>query len=149
MNFDLFIKELKKINGLGDLYPDDKGTYSLMINQHHLVYFARSFDGQDFYLYAPIGHFPHDNEEKLDLMEKLLKANAFGKETGHSCFAFDQYQIILMLRISIQSLSKERFISELNPFVSCLAHWKNIVDKLPHQYANKEGIRENFRHIKI
>jgi hypothetical protein len=149
MNFDLFVKDLKKINGLEELYPDDKGTYSLSINQHHLVYFAKSFDGQDFYLYAPIGHFPHDNEEKLDLMEKLLKANAFGKETGHSYFAFDRYQILLILRISVQSLSKERFISELNPFVSCLAHWKNSVEKLPYLHANKKEAKENFMHIKI
>lgn len=148
MNFDLFIKELKK-SGLEGLFPDSQGTYSLRINQHHLIYFGKSFDENDFYLYASVGPLPQDTEEKLVLMDKLLKANAFGKETGHSYFAFDRYQILLMLRIPIQFLSKERFISELNPFISCLAHWKNVVDNLPQILVSKKEIKENPMYLKI
>lgn len=139
MLFEQFILALKNVEGLGELDPDSEGRYSLRINRNHLIHFSPSFDHQDLFLYASIGYVPLNDNEKLEIYDKLLSANMFGKETGRCFFALDQrfHQLLLTRRFPLHSLSKEDFIIELPSFMACLTHWKQIVDTLPHYSKSK------------
>ncbi len=151
MDFERFIKELNSLEGLEYLKPDKNGTYSLRINHLHLVYFSESFNKEELYLYAPLCNIPIDDKEKIALFDQLLSANLFGQDTGRGWFAIDHSsnQILLINRISSDSLSKHFFTEELSNLVSCLVHWKKIVDHFAIDLQKPETPPEKYRHIYI
>ena len=67
MNYESFIKELKRTPGLEPLHADSQGVYSMRINHEHLVQLSESSDrGIPLYL-GPVFPVPTGDEEKLAL----------------------------------------------------------------------------------
>ena len=149
MIFEAFMKELRNIPGLEELKPDKAGVYSLRINHIHYIYFAESSKHHALSLYAPLCEIPSDHLRKDSLYDLLMTANFFGQNSGNGWFASDHlsHQVFYLSNIPLELLSKDRFASELQQFISCLAHWKSKIHEVETMHLPRK-FKEQSSYLK-
>ncbi len=156
MNYESFIKELKRTPGLEPLHADSQGVYSLRINHEHLVQLSESSDGESLFISGPVFPVPTGDEEKLALWDRLLTSNLFAKGTRHGWFAKDpkSHQVLLIFRLTISQVTVSQFLNELQLFVDYLIHWKQELNQSAreqHDHYRRHHKRASAKdfHLKV
>lgn len=129
MNLESLLQEYGRSKNLGALKLDAAGMCTLLINDHYLITFEKSYDKEGFFIYSSIGILPPGKEKEISLI--ALKGNLFGKETGTSSVGLtDQNTLVLFEYFDENSVEYTTFLNRLNLFIQHLFYWILKLDSI-------------------
>ncbi len=121
ISFDELVKAFCQENHLHLPIGEQKAVF--VLNQKYEVTIEELGD-QSFVLYATLDLTA---SERQTASERLLKANAFGKQTLRGVFALDpkSERVLFFRRFDKEIVDLSHFKVELNCFLTVLNHWDN------------------------
>jgi Tir chaperone protein (CesT) family len=106
------------------IYDEKTEIFALEYDQRFYTSLEDSLNGQGFHLYSVIGKV--STEMKNEIALEALKANLFGRETGHSSIGYDDETetLILFKNVSYEGLTDASFTENLNEFLAYRIYWE-------------------------
>lgn len=123
MNFDVVMDELVRKMGIGSLKVDDKGSFSLLFDDEHELFFTPDKDDRSILFYAEIGDISNLHTENY---QHLLSASLLGAETEGATFALNKNlgKLVLWKRYSENFEDLTNLEQAINVFLGQVIAWK-------------------------
>lgn len=101
---------------------NEMGLCRLRFDGRFIVDMEVTDDEDAIYLYSRLGSLPADAQGR-ELMEKMLKAQCLGRDSGKTCFGLDEGEIMAFVRVELAGAEEKTLYTELEAFLDTLAVW--------------------------
>ena len=136
MNAQDLIAQLAQETKLFDLKLDENGCARLVFDQSINIDIEHVQDENQLVLYAVL-ELPQTGDNRSAVLEKLLKANYFGRGTGGAVFSLDPWKndILLTKTLDLNHCDWVEFSNALDSLVNAVEHWQAELTAAPTQPA--------------
>ena len=116
--------------GLPAIRLNDDGAVSLALGERVTLTLRWLPDDEALVMFSVLGSLPlHDRQA---LLEELLRANRFGRGTGHATLSLDEAQpprALLAQRLQTRHLEPGDFVQAVEAFVAVAERWMVRLDE--------------------
>lgn len=146
MNFDELIRDLTKEFHLENLEREPNGSCVVLINDKFHVH-LEPLDEDGFIIYTSICPLPSVN--RTELLENVLQANLYGKQTLGNGFGIDKKSdsLILFRRFESEVVDYKHVKDTLNEFISVANHWTEEIFKGNSGRSEQPGRQDSLKSI--
>ena len=105
---------------------NDMGLCRLRFDGRFIVDMEVTDDETAIYLYCRLCSLPA-GEQGRKLMERMLRAQCLGRESGKTCFGLDDGVIMAFVRVELAGAEEKTLYTELEAFLDVLAVWSDLL----------------------
>jgi len=128
MQFSTVMEELVKKMGIGPLKPDEDGSFGLLFDDEHELYFTPDREDRSILFHAEISDVSHLSEENY---QNLLSASLLGAETSGCTFALNKAlgKLVLWKRYNEDFEDLPSLEHAINVFLAQVISWKEKFER--------------------
>ncbi len=101
---------------------NEMGLCRLRFDERYIVDLEVSDDERAIFIYSRLGPLPYGDAGR-ELMEKAMRAHAFGRETGKTVFGIIQDDFVAFVRVELEGAEDDVLYTELENFLDVLSVW--------------------------
>jgi len=128
-----WLRELAGVLNAPDLELDELGNAAFEFDGRIPIGVAAGDDSDVVHFYSKMMQVPEEEEERLDLFDRLLKLNAFGAQTGGASFAVDETEdcVFLWFNVPVAGCDAKAFENTLGNFIEVAERHHELLNTAP------------------